>query len=616
MASYEGVDTATIMEYGTGAGNPIADILFVLAYAMIIKSLRKQLNSRGYVSSMPTCGAEAFFGWSNLGEVVAATAKILDTSYADDLAHVIGVAAGTVPIAIADVGRILWEVFTAGGFRLNWGPKKTACMVKWCGKDAAHCRALLEQEYDNKIKVMAGENVVDFCVVRDYKHMGTITCDTGSFGPEIKIRTCAVGRIARPLRVKVFQNPLISNVAKLNLMQSLLTCRQTFHAGCWPMLHAAEYQAFKAAIVRLYRMLWVAEDDEDADQQHWPSDSDICKRAGLLHPAVLLRYLRVCTAIRLAVRAPRTFWQHMFLARHVKRSWIDAVLCDLRWLQELGGAFAIFDTSSFVDLMVLAQNPLAAMRCLQKDCMTDKAVEAGLRALPILPPKRAAVALVLAVPVVVPVQDCPTVHCCDECVYTCESSKQLAAHKRIKHFHRHPVNKCIDTPWCSVCGILTHHRAGLMRHVQDSSRICQFNLLMRGECVSDEAAAALEAEAASCRLQNIHAGRGKHHVKQAAVRVYGPWQPVMSLEGALLASAQGHPLGNNQKWYRPARLQVKSCKSFDSWIRGRHRCKCKLCTVLPAAIACPASLYVQCTTECMICGARGLSSSAPFPAAD
>ena len=41
VASYEGVDTATIMEYGTGAGNPIADILFVLAYAMIIKSLRK-----------------------------------------------------------------------------------------------------------------------------------------------------------------------------------------------------------------------------------------------------------------------------------------------------------------------------------------------------------------------------------------------------------------------------------------------------------------------------------------------------------------------------------------------------------------------------------------------
>ena len=65
-SSFEGVAGATKMRRGTGAGNPIADILFLLAFTKIIQFLRLRLKAAGLDISVPCAGADAFFGW---GEV-------------------------------------------------------------------------------------------------------------------------------------------------------------------------------------------------------------------------------------------------------------------------------------------------------------------------------------------------------------------------------------------------------------------------------------------------------------------------------------------------------------------------------------------------------------------
>ena len=54
---------------------------------------------------------------------------------------------------------------------------------------------------------------VPYCV-RSYKHMGTLTTDGNCLGPEIKMRAIAVNGLARPLRKKIFQNPLVTATAK------------------------------------------------------------------------------------------------------------------------------------------------------------------------------------------------------------------------------------------------------------------------------------------------------------------------------------------------------------------------------------------------------------------
>ena len=300
-----------------------------------------------------------------------------------------------------------------------------------------------------------------------------------------------------------------------------------------------------------------------------------------------------------------------------------AVLDDLKWLKWPGSTFSSFCTDNLAEFMQLATTPVTAARSLQKACGSPEALTYALEALPIFPK----VGIVMAEngPIVVEMQDAPTRLECDLCDYSCSTSKQMAMHSRIKHMSRHPVNRCIDVPWCTVCGIHRHNRAGMMVHLQDRSKICRLNLLLRGEFVTEEAAEILDAEAATSRLSNVHSGTGKHQVDKLCVRVFGPWQKVVVLEGMVICTPNGHPLGNSQKWYWPARLEPKHllrigcpsyCKHFTAWVRGQHTCRCAQCKSVPSAIRCPASKSVQCTEKCMVCGSSGLNATAPYPMAD
>ena len=246
---------------------------------------------------------------------------------------------------------------------------------------------------------------------------------------------------------------------------------------------------------------------------------------------------------------------------------------------------------------------------LQKTCRSPLALQYALAALPIF--HKVSVVATAEGPTVVNTTDVQTVLRCDLCDYSCDTAKQLGMHSRITHSSRHPVNKCIDVSWCTVCGIDRHNRAGMMVHLQDRSHVCRLNLLLRGEFVSDEAAAALDDEAAASRLKNVHSGRGKHFVDKTCVRVFGPWPIVVNLAGEVISSLNGHPLGNSQKWYKPARLDPRllleigcasHCKRFSAWVRGKLSCRCQLCTARPAHIVCPASLFVVCTGKCVLCG--------------
>ena len=88
--------------------------------------------------------------------MAVAIARLVDTSYADDLTNVFGCAAECVVDSVRKVWTALWEVFLAAGFRVNWGPNKTACLILWTCKNAGHARALLEQEMDRKVTMNLG----------------------------------------------------------------------------------------------------------------------------------------------------------------------------------------------------------------------------------------------------------------------------------------------------------------------------------------------------------------------------------------------------------------------------------------------------------------------------
>ena len=73
------------MPQGTGAGNPLADLLFAVAFCKVVSMLRRKLQEAGLITSFVSTGAREFLGIGpyNTGEDEA---KSKDSSCADDLA--------------------------------------------------------------------------------------------------------------------------------------------------------------------------------------------------------------------------------------------------------------------------------------------------------------------------------------------------------------------------------------------------------------------------------------------------------------------------------------------------------------------------------------------------
>lgn len=92
---------------------------------------------------------------------------------------------------------------------------------------------------------------------------------------------------------------------------------QLFQAGAWPELLIGEYKSCNAALIRTYKLACFdaygnggyTEDGEFSSL----SDSEVILRSEQVHPAVLLRVLRLLASIRMAVKASWNTWCLLFV---------------------------------------------------------------------------------------------------------------------------------------------------------------------------------------------------------------------------------------------------------------------------------------------------------------
>ena len=67
LASFEGTVGGCIMEQGTGAGNPLADVLFAIAFMRVIIRLRAALKKAGLITTIVVNGASNYVGLDSEG---------------------------------------------------------------------------------------------------------------------------------------------------------------------------------------------------------------------------------------------------------------------------------------------------------------------------------------------------------------------------------------------------------------------------------------------------------------------------------------------------------------------------------------------------------------------
>ena len=564
------------MRRGTGAGNPLADLLFLIAFAVVIRRLRKALKHAGLETSFSIQGARDF-----LGDVMDShndRVGIEDASYADDLVFLLVCQAADAFSSIQRAGAIVWQTYLECGFRVNFGPKKTAVLVRWRGSSARVKKAEMEHRHQNMVPIEAFGMKANLDVVERYKHVGTTEDASGSYGGEVVARSQGAWSKIKPLKNKLFGSDYIRLDIKQSLVRILFLSSQVYNAGTWPILTQSEYVKCKTAIIRVYKMV-CRDAYAEYSSESWLSDEAVVTYAKQTHPAVLLRELRLLTSVRMAVKASWSFWGLLYAGLKGARSWLDSLHHDIRWLCSCTTTFKDLDSSSLAPWLNMARaNPRSAIACIRKAVRQEKAIQ---------------VACAMAAPVG---GDGGTGRTealsfqCPVCTFSCSTMCGLQGHLTMSHGRINELTACIDTPWCTVCGLRSASVNMNLHHAYEGSEICRHNLLKRGPFLEGEALVAVMASTALCRSESFKAGNQRRKADKSCIRSFGPHQQIWTVcdSHVIVPSKRGHPLGSDKK--RKLHLPPHLWDEIDN----------SLLDCLP----CHASLYSPCTDKCVLCRGR------------
>ena len=156
----------------------------------------------------------------------------------------------------------------------------------------------------------------------------------------------------------------------------------------------------------------------------WSSDFDIVREVGLPHPAVLLKYLRIATFIRMTRKASLQWWRVRYAALHAKRSWLRSVRGDFIWLKLTTSTFSDMSVADVSEWYLMASSsPHLMLRAAKKACQGQFAITAAVMS-------HSYKDEALLAPVSL---DAPSAWQCAECEYVGTSKRSLSLHVITTH---------------------------------------------------------------------------------------------------------------------------------------------------------------------------------------
>ena len=208
------VDEPVATNRGSRPGSPLADSLFHLAMAPLIREMEQWLTQR----------TERQAALEKLGH------PGLPVVWADDLSvPVISTCNDTLMDEVGATFEFVDRLFSRHGFTLNLQRGKTEGLPTFVGAGAAEFRRRLLAQ-----PVLFGHR--DLQLGASYKHLGTYIDSAGDLCRDIKLRIAQAWGMFRQLSRPILRNGRLSLKSRLAMLDSLIFSRLFYGAGSWGAL--------------------------------------------------------------------------------------------------------------------------------------------------------------------------------------------------------------------------------------------------------------------------------------------------------------------------------------------------------------------------------------------
>ena len=311
---------------GSLAGSSLGDLVFLLAFSVVMRDVNSELHSQDLITSVPTAAAPPLRA-QDLSEPpqLPEAVPLESVEYMDDVVVPIFAVAEAIVSKVAVVASCVHGVFARYALKVNFAPGKSEALMVFRGEGAKASEQALHHTAGSSIPLRHSAHGVALRVVRDYRHLGSRVDLAENLHADLTAKLGGMAATTSALRGRLFRNPLVQDSSKATIASALLFAKGMHAAGTWPDLQQREAYRIHVAVMRVYRLL------AGCGKSNVES-LDLLASRGYTVPALLVRLARLRLLSRVVARAPLHLRLVLWTAREAPRSWLRAVLSDVQAL--------------------------------------------------------------------------------------------------------------------------------------------------------------------------------------------------------------------------------------------------------------------------------------------
>ena len=330
-------------------------------------------------------------------------------------------------------------------------------------------------------------------------------------GEEVAARCAIIRTTFGKLRRKLFANFRLPLQKRLVIFQVYVLSKGIFQAGTWPTLPPPVMKKFTRCIIDCYRVI-TGHYYGNPDGKCIIDDGELCEQYDLMAPATMLRVARLSLFSRVCVKAPEDFRAMLVSMCEVSDSWVGALLLDLKWLtlHEHYNDCAQLNYSQWSDRVLAHPKRFRkSVNVLSRSSLAN---------------------IFVSDKVVGPSSD--GLFSCGLCCVDFDTCQKHSLHMFKKHGIKNVMRLYINYhTHCTVCLKQFWTRPRLLNHIRYRSKVCKYNLYLRGTIVDEATACSQDLECAGDSVALYSRGRRRHFAEEPVVQLSGPVLPIFHDNG-------------------------------------------------------------------------------------
>ena len=492
---------------GSGAGTPLADIMYVSAMSKVIVRLRTNLKAMDLQTEMKIDGVDTV---------------LHEVGYIDDTALSIVAPAKLLVQKCARTAEVAYATFHAYGMELNFKAGKSECLLAWRGPLSHQARLSLEKDGCQCICSCKNMSFI-LRFVDKYKHLGTTLLSYGSLSLEVSCRACIIVSEVRHLSKRVLSHSQLSISRKCSIVSAYIWSKGLFQCSTWQALSPGQYKRLHTAIMKAYRAIV-------GHQRAWTlTDDEVISELKVMCPLTMIRAKRICLF-------GKVLFDPLLLALirdlvSVKDSWAHTIMCDLAWLALIPGFRSCVNYSldqwigriTDVGLKAFKKGVNKACRLEYANLVTHWAATPAM-------------------------ESAGAMHMCKVCNKACKSFQARSVHEYLAHGIKCVERLYVDGTQCQICLKEFWSRERHLNHIRYRSPVCKENLLLRPPCHSNVEADRLDETDKELHRSLLAKGARRHTATRRCVQASGPLLPIVADPENISVH---HPLGKGHRYIRP-----------------------------------------------------------------